>query len=85
MESVYHIVTIRVNETSWEHVWRLRSRYIRTGYAKYTQAACINWLPKLSYFRIRFLLLVVLLSPEVLSHGTSLSIFMMLSLTCVEC
>jgi hypothetical protein len=32
MESVYHIVTIRVNETSWAHVWRLRSRYIRMGY-----------------------------------------------------
>jgi hypothetical protein len=32
MESVYHIVTIRVNETSWEHVWRLRSRYLGTGY-----------------------------------------------------
>jgi hypothetical protein len=32
MESVYHIVTIRVNETSWAHVWRLRSRYLRTGY-----------------------------------------------------
>jgi hypothetical protein len=32
MESVYHIVTVRVNETSWAHVWRLRSRYLRTGY-----------------------------------------------------
>jgi hypothetical protein len=32
MESVYHIVTIRVNETSWAHVWRLRSHYLRTGY-----------------------------------------------------
>jgi hypothetical protein len=32
MESVYHIVAIRVNETSWAHVWRLRSRYLRTGY-----------------------------------------------------
>jgi hypothetical protein len=32
MESVYHIVTIRVNETSWAHVWRLRSRYLRMGY-----------------------------------------------------
>jgi hypothetical protein len=21
-----------VNETSWAHVWRLRSRYLRTGY-----------------------------------------------------
>jgi hypothetical protein len=32
MESVYHIVTIRVNEISWAHVWRLRSLYLRTGY-----------------------------------------------------
>jgi hypothetical protein len=32
MESVYHIVTVRVNETSWAHVWRLRSRYLGTGY-----------------------------------------------------
>jgi hypothetical protein len=32
MESVYHIVAIRVNETSWAHVWRLHSRYLRTGY-----------------------------------------------------
>jgi hypothetical protein len=29
MESVYHIVTIHVNETSWAHVWRLRSRYCK--------------------------------------------------------
>jgi hypothetical protein len=32
MESVYHIVTIRVNETSWAHVWRPRSLYLGTGY-----------------------------------------------------
>jgi hypothetical protein len=32
MEYVYHIVTIRVNETSWAYVWRLHSRYLRTGY-----------------------------------------------------
>jgi hypothetical protein len=32
MESGYHIVTIRVNETSWAHVWRLHSHYLRTGY-----------------------------------------------------
>jgi hypothetical protein len=32
MEYVYHIVTIRVNEISWAHVWRLRSLYLRTGY-----------------------------------------------------
>jgi hypothetical protein len=32
MESVYHIVAIRVDETSWAHIWRLRSRYLRMGY-----------------------------------------------------
>jgi hypothetical protein len=32
MESVYHIVTIRVNETPWAHIWRLRSRYLGMGY-----------------------------------------------------
>jgi hypothetical protein len=32
MESIYPIVAIRVNETSWAHVWRLRSRYLRMGY-----------------------------------------------------
>jgi hypothetical protein len=32
IESIYHIVTISVNETSWAHVWRLRFRYLGTGY-----------------------------------------------------
>jgi hypothetical protein len=32
MEYVYHIVTIRVNETSRAHVWRLRSHYLGMGY-----------------------------------------------------
>jgi hypothetical protein len=32
MESVYHIVAICVNETSWAHAWRLRSRYLGMGY-----------------------------------------------------
>jgi hypothetical protein len=32
MASVYHIVAIRVNETSWAHVWRLRFCYLGTGY-----------------------------------------------------
>jgi hypothetical protein len=32
MESIYHIVTIRVNETSWAHIWRLRFCYLGTGY-----------------------------------------------------
>jgi hypothetical protein len=35
MEFVYHIVAIRVNETSWAHVWRLRSRYLGMGYDMY--------------------------------------------------
>jgi hypothetical protein len=32
MKSVYHVVAIHVSETSWAHVWRLRSCYLRTGY-----------------------------------------------------
>jgi hypothetical protein len=32
MASVYRIVAIRVNETSWAHVWRLHFRYLGTGY-----------------------------------------------------
>jgi hypothetical protein len=32
MKSIYHIVDIRVNETSWAHVWRLHFRYLRRGY-----------------------------------------------------
>jgi hypothetical protein len=35
MEYVYHIVAIRVNETSWAHVWRLRFHYLGTGYDTY--------------------------------------------------
>jgi hypothetical protein len=38
MESIYHIVTICVNETSWAHVWRLCSLYLRTGYDKWYQS-----------------------------------------------
>jgi hypothetical protein len=38
MEYVYHIVAVRVNETSWAHVWRIRSRYLRTGYDKWYQS-----------------------------------------------
>jgi hypothetical protein len=44
MESIYYIVAICVNETSWAHVWRLHSHYLGTGYdntfvhqAKYTK------------------------------------------------
>jgi hypothetical protein len=32
MESIYHIVAIRVNETSWAHVWRLCFLYLGTEY-----------------------------------------------------
>jgi hypothetical protein len=32
MKSVYHIVAIRVKETSWAHVWMLHSRYLERGY-----------------------------------------------------
>jgi hypothetical protein len=35
MEPVYHFVTIRVNETSWAHIWRLRSSYRGTGYDRW--------------------------------------------------
>jgi hypothetical protein len=28
MTSVYHIVVIHVNETSWAHIWRLHFRYL---------------------------------------------------------
>jgi hypothetical protein len=34
MESIYHIVAIRVNETSWAHVWRLHSHFLGMGYDK---------------------------------------------------
>jgi hypothetical protein len=43
MESVYHIVTIHVNETSWAHVWRLRSRYLGTGYDIVSYRVCMVW------------------------------------------
>jgi hypothetical protein len=45
MESVYHIVAIRVNETSWAHVWRLRSRYLGTGYDKWYQSCVDSRMP----------------------------------------
>jgi hypothetical protein len=32
MESIYLIVTIHVNETSWAHIWRLCSLYLGMGY-----------------------------------------------------
>jgi hypothetical protein len=43
MESVYHIVTICMNETSWAHVWRLHSHFLGTGYDMFqgmSQARC---------------------------------------------
>jgi hypothetical protein len=42
MESVYHIVAIRVNGTSWAHVWRLHFRYLGTGYDRGPQEITIN-------------------------------------------
>jgi hypothetical protein len=45
MESVYHIVVIRVNETYWAHVWRLRSLYLGTGY-DIGGAESIAWMKK---------------------------------------
>jgi hypothetical protein len=41
MESVYHIVAISPNETSWAHVWRLRSCYLGTGCDKWYQS-CVD-------------------------------------------
>jgi hypothetical protein len=41
MESVYHFVTIRVNETSWAHVWRLRSLFLGTGYDSHSSFALV--------------------------------------------
>jgi hypothetical protein len=46
MEPVYHIVAIHVNETSWAHVWRLRSRYLGMGYD--TCLVVIFWSPCIS-------------------------------------
>jgi hypothetical protein len=40
MESVYHIVTIRVNKISCTHVWRLRSCYLGMGYDTRLLAHC---------------------------------------------
>jgi hypothetical protein len=42
MESVYHIVTIHVNKTSWAHIWRLRSPYLGMGYDKFFSTASIS-------------------------------------------
>jgi hypothetical protein len=38
MAFVYRIVAIRMNETSWAHVWRLRFRYLGMGYDKWYQS-----------------------------------------------
>jgi hypothetical protein len=44
MASVYRIVAIRVNETSWAHIWRLHFRYLGMGYdTKYPMEA-EDWL-----------------------------------------
>jgi hypothetical protein len=59
MASVYHIIAIRVNETSWAHVWRLRFHYLRTGYdtsnvQKLQVLARLLSLLELSWFLTRF-------------------------------
>jgi hypothetical protein len=42
MEYVYRIVAIRVNETSWAHVWWLCSHYLGTG----CDTLCpVRWVP----------------------------------------
>jgi hypothetical protein len=41
MESSYLIVTMCVIWTSWAHVWRLRSRYLGTGYDNWYQS-CVD-------------------------------------------
>jgi hypothetical protein len=56
MEYVYHIVTIRVNETSWAHVWRLRSHYLRTGYDKLGAVLHTKWIGVASLFNVGALL-----------------------------
>jgi hypothetical protein len=56
MECVYHIVTIRVNETSWAHVWRLRSRYLGMGYdINGINSMCFSY-QKLKYAQLRLTL-----------------------------
>jgi hypothetical protein len=48
MESIYRIVAIRVNETSWAHVWRLRSRYLGMGYDTFLvtcQSSLFSYVP----------------------------------------
>jgi hypothetical protein len=42
MESVYHIVTIRVNEPSWAHVWGLHSLYLGTGYDRLVELGLVS-------------------------------------------
>jgi hypothetical protein len=39
MVPVYHIVTVRVIWTSLAHVWRLRFRFLRTGYDTFCSAS----------------------------------------------
>jgi hypothetical protein len=46
MESVYHIVTIRVNETSWAQVWRLNIDEVVDKVPKHIYIS--NYLPKFS-------------------------------------
>jgi hypothetical protein len=52
MESVYHIVAIRVHEISWAHVWRLCFRYLGTGYDNFLQifSECLDGIVKFLVF-----------------------------------
>jgi hypothetical protein len=63
MESVYHIVTIHVNETSWAHVWRLHFCYLGTGYDKdearfmavcrvLEEICCVRWIEHINHDHI---------------------------------
>jgi hypothetical protein len=58
MESVYHIVAIRVNESSWAHVWRLRFRYLRTGYHGVEGWLWVGWVVSFGGFDCCFLFMV---------------------------
>jgi hypothetical protein len=54
MPCVSHIVVIRVNETSWVHVWMLHFRYLGTGCDKGSLALLSRWL-LLKVLEVKFL------------------------------
>jgi hypothetical protein len=65
MESVYHFVTICVNEISWAHVWRLRSLFLRTRYDSHSSFALVVSCVKVR----RFLLFLAM--PTMVASGRS--------------